>query len=164
MLELQTDRLALVLQTTDDVERMIAAMSEYERAQISADWLARVRASNAADPWLHGFRVVHRDTGGALGSCSFKGPPVDGVVEIAYGIHSAEQGRGYATEVAQALFDYACSRDGVRLVRAHTLPDAPASKRVLEKCGFRYVGETFDPEDGAVCRFERPARAVAGAM
>ena len=141
---------------------MIEAMPENERAQISADWLARTRASNAADPWLHGFRVVHRDTGRALGSCGFKGPPVDGVVEIAYGIHAAEQGKGYATEVAQALFDYASSREEVRLVRAHTLPDAPASKRVLEKCAFRYVGETVDPEDGAVCRFERSARALAG--
>jgi RimJ/RimL family protein N-acetyltransferase len=122
-----------------------------------------MRAANAADPWLHGFRVVRRDTGSAVGSCSFKGPPVYGVVEIAYGIRPDEQGKGYATEVAQALFDYASSREEVRLVRAHTLPDAPASKRVLEKCAFRYVGETVDPEDGAVCRFERSVRALAAA-
>jgi RimJ/RimL family protein N-acetyltransferase len=154
-MELQTDRLKVVLQTRQEVERMIEAMSEYERAQVSADWLARMRATKAADPWVHAFRVVHRDTGSVVGSCSFKGPPVDGVVEIAYGIHPDHERKGYASEVAQALVDYAFRREEVRLVRAHTLPDAVGSKRVLMKCGFRYVGEAVDPEDGTVCRFER---------
>ena len=39
--------------------------------------------------------------------------------------------------------------------RAHTLPDAIASQRVLMKCGFEGVGETFDADDGLVARFER---------
>ena len=142
---------------------MIEAMSEYEIAQVSADCLARMRASKAADPWVHAFRVVHRDTGSVIGSCSFKGPPVDGVVEIAYGIHPDHKRQGYASEVALALVEYASSCEEVRLVRAHTLPDAAASKRVLMKCGFRYVGETLDAEDGAVCRFERPVGEIAGA-
>ena len=162
-MELATNRLRVVLQTSQEVERMIEAMSEYERAQVSAEWLARMRTSKAADPWVHAFRVVHRDTGSVVGSCSFKGPPVDGIVEIAYGIHPDHERQGYASEVAQVLVDYAFSCEEVRLVRAHTLPDAAASKRVLMKCGFRYVGETVDPEDGAVCRFERPVGEIAGA-
>jgi len=163
-MELQTDRLRVVLQTREEVERMIEAMSEYERAQISADWLARMRASEAADPWARAFRVVHRDTGLALGSCSFKGPPLDGVVEIAYGIHRDHAGEGYATEVARALVEYAFSCGEVRLVRAHTLSNGEASKRVHKKCGFRYVGEVVDPEDGTVCRFERSVGDFAGAV
>jgi ribosomal-protein-alanine N-acetyltransferase len=162
-MELQTYRLKVILQTREEVEAMIETMSEYERAQISADWLTRMRASGAADPWVHAFRVVRRDTDFAVGSCGFKGPPVDGVVEIAYGIHADQEGKGYATEVAQALVEYASSCEGVRLVRAHTLPGGAASKRVLKKCGFRYVGDTVDTEDGTVCRFERPVRDVAGA-
>lgn len=93
-----------------------------------------------------------------VGSCSFKGPPAGGIVEIAYGIRPEEEGNGYATEVAQALVDYASSCGDVHLVRAHTLPNAAASQRVLEKCGFQYVGETVDPEDGTVSRFERSVR------
>ena len=161
-MELPTHRLKVVLQTRHEVERMIEAMSEHEKAQVSADWLARMRASKTADPWLHTFRVVRRDTGSVVGSCGFKGPPVDGVVEIAYGIHSEHEGKGYATEVAQALVDYAFSCEEVRVVRAHTLPSGAASKRVLRKCGFRYVGETVDPEDGTVCRFERCVGDIAG--
>src|SRR5262245_36558942 len=155
-MEFQTSRLTVVLQTRAEVERMIEAMSEYERAQVFADWLARMRASEATDPWVHAFRVVDRDSGCLVGTCSFKGPPVNGIVEIADAINPDRAGNGYATEAAQALVDYASSRDEVCLIRAHTLPDAGASKRVLEKCGFRYVGETHDPNDGAVSRFERP--------
>jgi ribosomal-protein-alanine N-acetyltransferase len=154
-MELQTHRLRVVLQTREEVERMIEAMSDYDRAQVSAGWRALLRASKATDPWVHAFRVVHRDTGSAVGSCGFKGPPVEGVVEIAYGIHPDHERNGYATEAAMALVEYAFGCGEVRLVRAHTLPGAVASQRVLTKCGFRYVGETVDPEDGTVCRFER---------
>ncbi|MEY2854243.1 MAG: hypothetical protein RL030_1375 [Pseudomonadota bacterium] len=100
-----------------------------------------------------------RENGLSVGACMFKGPPADGVVEIAYGIDPDQQGKGYATEAAQALFAYALASGEVRLVLAHTLPDSTASKRVLAKSGFRHVGETIDPEDGLVCRFERDTRA-----
>jgi len=43
----------------------------------------------------------------------------------------------------------------VRVVRAHTLPEANASTRVLTKCGFQRIGEVIDPEDGLVWRWER---------
>jgi RimJ/RimL family protein N-acetyltransferase len=97
---------------------------------------------------------VHRSSGNIVGFCSFKGPPTDGVVEIAYGIAPDEQGKGYATEAAQALVAFARTFREVRVIRAHTLADGAASKRVLEKCGFQYVGEVVDPEDGPVLRFE----------
>ena len=53
--------------------------------------------------------------------------------------------RGMATE---ALVAFAFHNANVHVVRAHTLPEAPASQRVLTKCGFRYIGEVVDPEDG----------------
>ena len=154
-MELRTPRLKIVLQTPEDVEKMLGAMTEYERAQVSPDWLARMRAAKKPDPWTHGFRVLEAGTDLVIGTCGFKGPPVDGAVEIAYAVNPEREGRGYATESAQALVDFASSRDGVRLIRAHTLPSGNASKRVLEKCGFRYVGDVVDPEDGNVSRFER---------
>ena len=136
---------------------MIEAMSPADKAQLSADWLALFQASSAADPWVHGFRLVHQDSGIVVGTCSFKGPPADGVVEIAYGVDLDQQGQGYATEAAQALVTYACGSAEVRVVRAHTLPESNASQRVLGKCGFRHVGEFIDPDDGLVWRFEKAA-------
>jgi RimJ/RimL family protein N-acetyltransferase len=155
-MELNTQRLNLILQTPEEVEKMIAELPDDQRSQISPDWLARMRAAKVADPWLHAFRVVLRQTDAVVGTCSFKGPPTDGVVEIAYAIKPEHEGKGYATEAAQALVDFASSRSEICVVRAHTLPEGLASKRVLEKCRFRYVGEIVDPEDGMVSRFESP--------
>src|SRR5687767_5523827 len=63
---------------------------------VSPDWLAQLRASVAADPWMHGFAVVHPQSRSVIGSVGFKGPPdADGMVEIAYGIVPAFQGKGY---------------------------------------------------------------------
>jgi RimJ/RimL family protein N-acetyltransferase len=76
-------------------------------------------------------------------------------VEIAYGVVADSRGRGFATEIAAALVSYALASAAVDIVRAHTLPEAKASQRVLAKCGFQHVGEVVDPEDGLVWRFER---------
>jgi [ribosomal protein S5]-alanine N-acetyltransferase len=159
-MEMMTPRLKVILQTPEEVEQMIAAMPEHHRAQVSPQWLARMRATKVADPFVHAFRLEEKDSAAIVGSCSFKGPPVDGVVEIAYGIDPAHERKGYATEAAQALVDLASSLEGVRLVTAHTLPDGQASKRVLVKCGFDYVGEVEDPEDGTVSRFEKTVRGA----
>lgn len=161
-MEIETRRLRLVLQTPEELARMIESMSEYEKSQLSADWLARFRVSTGADPWVHGFRLQHRESGAVIGTCSFKGPPEDGIVEIAYGVAPDQEGRGFATEAARGLVDYAFAHGDVRLVRAHTLPGASASKRVLAKCGFRYVGGIVDPEDGPVSRFEVEAGTLTG--
>ncbi|HMN27784.1 MAG TPA: GNAT family N-acetyltransferase, partial [Caldilineaceae bacterium] len=65
------------------------------------------------------------------------------------------QGRGYATEAATALVDFAFGSDAVALIRAHTMPGNGASARVLTRCGFEQVGEVVDLEDGLVLRWER---------
>ncbi len=135
---------------------MVGAMTPSERAELSADWLARLRTSTSADPWTHGFSLVHRESDTVVGKVGFKGPPgADGVVEIAYGVSPDHQGKGYATEAAEALTAYAFSSGQVRVVRAHTLPESNASGRVLTKCGFRHIGEVIDPEDGLVWRWEK---------
>jgi len=153
--EIQTERLELVLRSKQSVLASIEAMSSADRAQVSPDWLARVYAATAADPWLHGFTMVHRASGTVIGMCGYKGAPdADGVVEIAYGVDPAHQGQGYATEAAWALAHYAFDSRDVRVVRAHTLPNENASTRVLTKCGFRFLGEVTDPEDGQVWRWE----------
>jgi RimJ/RimL family protein N-acetyltransferase len=129
-------------------------------AGVSPGWIAKLRVAPGPDPWEFGYTVVHAASQRAIGGASFKGAPgVDGLVEIAYAIDEAFQGHGYATEAAGALVDFAFADPRVRVVCAHTLCDAAASPRVLEKCGFTHVGEVVDPEDGPVWRFEkrRPA-------
>ncbi len=128
----------------------------FASGDVSPAWLARLRAATAADPWEHGFAVLHRDDGRVIGTAAFKGPPdADGVVEVAYGIAPAYQGQGYATEAARALLAFASADGRVRLVRAHTAPHEGPSPGVLRRCGFAFVGTVDDPEDGPVWRWER---------
>ena len=125
--------------------------------EVSPAWLESLRSATSADPWRHGFAVVERASDMIIGTAGFKGPPDDdGVVEIAYGIVPAKENQGFATAAATALVAYALDDPRVRHVRAHTLPTANASTRVLTKCRFAFVGEVTDPEDGLVWRWERP--------
>jgi RimJ/RimL family protein N-acetyltransferase len=155
MLTLPTARLHLVLETLEEVRAMIAALTPAERAEVSPDWLAQAMSATVPDPWTHGFKLVHLASGAAIGQVGFKGPPTDGMVEIAYGVNAEHQGQGYATEAAAALTAYAFASGEVRVVRAHTLPPENASTRVLTKCGFQPLGEVVDPEDGLVWRWEK---------
>jgi RimJ/RimL family protein N-acetyltransferase len=156
---IETPRLSLILQTPEEVRASIAAMDETTKAQISAAWLARLDAAVSPDPFVHSFSLVRKDSGAVIGQCGFKGPPdAGGMIEIAYGVSPDQEGRGFATEAAQALRDFALTFERVRTVLAHTLPAAKASRRILAKCGFEHVGEVTDPEDGVVSRFEYSRR------
>jgi ribosomal-protein-alanine N-acetyltransferase len=161
-LVIPTPRLDLVLQTPDEVLAWVESLPPDARAEVSPAWVERVRSTTAGDPWSLSFTVKERDGQVSVGGCAFKGPPdADGMVELAYGIDEEYQGRGYATEAAAALADFAVADERVRIVRAHTKPENGASARVLEKCGFTNLGEVVDPEDGLVWRWER-RRKIAG--
>jgi RimJ/RimL family protein N-acetyltransferase len=156
---IETARLQLILDSTEAVLARFDAMSPADRAEVSPEWIARMRDASPS-PWTHGFTVMTRAPNVAIGSCGFKGPPdADGVTEIAYGIAPAHQGRGYAKEAAAALIDFALGA-GARVIRAHTRPENGASARVLESCGLTYVGEVIDPEDGLVRRWELVRRVA----
>jgi len=153
---LQTKTLNLVLQTREDVRAYIEQMPPHEKAEVSPAWQALLDGSGEADPWIHGFMLVHRASGAVVGRCGFKGPPgADGAVEIAYGVAPEHYAKGYASVAAQSLTSYAFSHPQVRVVRAYTLPRPNASTRVLTKCGFRRIGEVIDPDDALVWRWEK---------
>ena len=163
-MEIQTENLRLVLQSPEETLAAIEALSPADRAHVSADWLARVRALTGPEPWTLSFAMVHRVSAAVIGSCGYKGPPdPGGVVEISYGTDSEHQRKGYATEAARALVAYAFGDSRVRVVRAHTVAKANASTRVLTKCGFRHIGEVIDPEDGLVWRWEKHREEAAEA-
>src|SRR6266704_4632793 len=95
----------------------------YLSKDVSPQWLAQLRTATDADVWRHGFGVVHMASDQVIGAGGFKGPPgEDGAAEIAYGIVPQYQGRGYATEAAGALVEFALRSGRVRIARAHTLP------------------------------------------
>lgn len=107
----------------------------------------------AAFPQYWFVRVEDAGAGTLVGVGGFKGGPVDGVVELGYGVLPEFQRAGIATEATAAMLTYAFSHPEVQTVRAHTLAHLRPSIGVLEKTGFRYAGQA--EEDGlAVVRFE----------
>ena len=162
--QIETGTLTLAPRSPEETWAAIDALPPQQKREVSPVWLARVVAAISADPWIHGFTLIHRPSGAVVGSAGFKAPPSDdGMVELAYAVEPEHQGKGYATEVAAALTAFAFSCPEVRVVRAHTLPEPNASTRVLAKCGFERIGEVQDPEDGRVWRWEifRPESADA---
>jgi RimJ/RimL family protein N-acetyltransferase len=119
--------------------------------------LPRVRDALAADPesaeWGTRF-FVEGDPPTLVGWGGFKGPPVDGVVELGYEIAESRRGEGLATAATRAMLDEAFAEDGITTAIAHTLPEHNASTRVLEKAGFRLDGEAEEGGE-AVWRHRR---------
>lgn len=74
-----------------------------------------------------------------VGDLSFKGLH-DGMVEIGYGMKKEYEGQGYMTEAVTAMAEWASNQPGVTRVEAETDPDNIASKKVLQKAGFRENG------------------------
>jgi RimJ/RimL family protein N-acetyltransferase len=101
------------------------------------------------------YLVIHRLDVRLIGTCGFKGAPMNGLVEIGYEIADAYQGRGFATEAAQALTEFAFSHDAVKTVTAHTLAEENASCGLLRKLGFQFAGEHIDIEDGRIWEWRR---------
>lgn len=107
-------------------------------------------------PWY--FLAARREA--LVGVGGFTGlPRADGTVEVGYSILESHQRAGLATEAVRALVDWAFGHPAVTRVVGQTLPELTSSIRVLEKCGFRFVGPGF--EAGAIL-YER-LRTVAPA-
>jgi RimJ/RimL family protein N-acetyltransferase len=141
---LETGRLLLVPSPPDLFELLArdraAAESEIGVA-LPADWpdpaveAALRRLAKLPSGWGI-WLVVSREENAVVGTAGFKGPPGDTErVELGYGIAEAYRNRGYATEAARALVDWALAQPGVARVVAECERDNAPSIRVLEKAG-----------------------------
>jgi RimJ/RimL family protein N-acetyltransferase len=105
--------------------------------------------------WWAPLLLVHREDRQVIGLGGFRGPPVDGAVEIGFGVAPAYRGRGLAGEACQAMVDWALADPHIQVVRAHTLAEKGATTAILTRCGLRKVAELLDGEDGLIWRWER---------
>jgi RimJ/RimL family protein N-acetyltransferase len=138
------------------VEKLLPAFlaDEATAREILTQTLDLLTRDPRPEPW--GSYLAHEGEA-AVGICAFKAAPdAAGVVEIAYMTFPAFEGRGHATAMARALSRIAFAA-GSPLVIAHTLPQENASNRALRRNGFSFAGETIDPEDGLVWRWESRA-------
>ena len=92
------------------------------------------------------FSVIEKSTGrwvGRLGPWRPEGWPG---AEIGWGLARAAWGRGYATEAAAALVDWALSHPEVNRVCASMPPDNAAAIRVARKIGMRLLGTVWEED------------------
>jgi RimJ/RimL family protein N-acetyltransferase len=83
------------------------------------------------------FLITLRDDT-AIGACGVTA--LDDQAELGYWLGVPYWGKGYATEALHALIDYAFTDLGHKALNAGARVTNPASRRVLEKCGFQWTG------------------------
>lgn len=86
--------------------------------------------------WL----VVDAD-GRIVGECGTKGRPVDGEVEIGYGLAAPSRGAGLGTAAVGTLLRWLAARPEVDRALAYVAVDNRASRRLVERLGFTAIAE-----------------------
>jgi [ribosomal protein S5]-alanine N-acetyltransferase len=83
-----------------------------------------------------------RTTGELVGACGLRPrDPPRKVLELGYALRPEFWGQGLASESARAVIEYAFSALGASALFAGHHPDNAASRRTLEKLGFRFTHE-----------------------
>jgi RimJ/RimL family protein N-acetyltransferase len=141
---LETERLTLRAPRRGDVKAIAQIVNDRRIAENTArlphpyrvdDAIDFVAAVNRRDGEAT-FVVFAGDT--LIGVCGVD-PHGDGP-ELGYWFGAAYWGRGYATEAVRAVVDHAFGELRHDMLAAGARVSNPASRRVLEKCGFQWTG------------------------
>jgi len=127
-----------------------SAIAPPEVIEMLANVAATVREHFTPASWL----IVEDDE--IVGLCSITRPPVEGVIDIGYGVAPSRQGRGAATRAIRDIVAWASTQPEVAGITAETSISNPASQRVLAANGFSRIGERLDEEDGQLICWHCP--------
>jgi [ribosomal protein S5]-alanine N-acetyltransferase len=161
-LVLQTDRLFLRHYTEADAQFLFDMESEPDvlryigrkpladldayREKIRATFLPYYDKPGGFGPWA----IIEKASEEYVGHCSMRSGTDSNIAtemgfgsddcEMGYGLRKPSWGKGYATEIVQALVRRAFGELGANVVVACVTIDNVASVRVLEKAGLKRVG------------------------
>jgi RimJ/RimL family protein N-acetyltransferase len=141
---IETDRLLLRPLTPEDETALAAVLGDAETLRwyphpFSRDevreWIERQMRRYPDGSGLLG--LVERQTGRLIGDCGPVWQEIEGrtELEIGYHVHRERWSRGFATEAARVVMDYAFRRLDVDRVVSMIRPENVASRRVAEKNG-----------------------------
>jgi RimJ/RimL family protein N-acetyltransferase len=142
---LETKRLALRAPRLEDA-KMVAALANDRRIAENTARIPHPYKVSDAEGFITGanksggeaaFLITLRDDT-IIGACGLMDQ--DGTPELGYWLGAPYWGKGYATEAMHAVIDYAFSDLGHEALQAGARVTNPASRRVLEKCGFQWTG------------------------
>ncbi len=102
--------------------------------------------AGAHDP-IRFWPVIEKASGRVVGDCGLTRKDVDGQaeIELVYVFAADAWGKGYATEAASVLRDYAFGQLGLLRLIALIDPENGASARVAEKVGMHFEKEIVRP-------------------
>jgi RimJ/RimL family protein N-acetyltransferase len=102
-------------------------------------------------PWSASWLIVA--DGLVVGTIGFKGGPVNGELEVGYGVVPSHQRRGVATNALARLLDVVGER-GLPIT-AETAAENIASQRVVTKNGFKETERRTTDQDGELIVWRR---------
>lgn len=88
----------------------------------------------------HVYAITLADTGRLIGMCSLENRERTGGFEIGFWLGDPWWGKGYATEAASTLVDQAFRSTAAERIHALCRTVNSASRNVIRKCGFSFVG------------------------
>jgi RimJ/RimL family protein N-acetyltransferase len=142
---LGTARLILRAPRLGDAKAIAALANDRQIAENTARIPHPYKLSDAKD-WIGGANkkpdeeqyVITLADGTLIGACGIEQP--DGAPSIGYWLGQPFWRKGYATEAVRALIDHAFSDLEHEDLQACARVTNPASRHVIEKCGFQWTG------------------------
>ena len=101
------------------------------------------RVAQARLPYV--LAVELKETGQLIGDTGVSGE--ENRLEIGYIIGQPYRGKGYATELLEAMTRFVFSGLGASVLYGRVIKGNQASVRTLEKCGYQFVLEELGAED-----------------
>ena len=142
---LETKRLAMRAPRLKDA-KTVAALANDRRIAENVARIAHPYRMADAESFISGanksggeavFLITLRD-GAVIGACGIVSH--ENAPELGYWLGVKYWGKGYATEALHAVIDYAFTDLNHESLQAGARVTNPASRRVLEKCGFQWTG------------------------
>jgi RimJ/RimL family protein N-acetyltransferase len=142
---LETKRLAMRAPRLEDA-KTVAALANDRRIAENVARIPHPYQVSDAEGFVAGankpggecvFLITLRN-GTVIGACGIM--THENAPELGYWLGVPYWGKGYATEALHALIDYAFTDLGHEALQAGARVTNPASRRVLEKCGFQWTG------------------------
>jgi RimJ/RimL family protein N-acetyltransferase len=112
----------------------------------------RLQAAGIPAPWSSCYLIVQAKTKKIIGSCGFKNAPINGRVDVGYGVALSARCHGAATAALRLLVEMAFTA-GEKEVMAEIEPTNLASGRVVQKLGFAVVGNRINEEGERVVQW-----------
>lgn len=142
--------------TLSQMERRMAGIETIDGLHVTEDILpgiiltlaTRALERGQSPRWREPYLFLTGDPAVAVGSAAFKGEPVNGRIEIGYGVAAGYAGQGFATAGVRQVVEQALAQPEVAEVYAQTAVGNLASRRVIQKAGFRPIGQHKCEHDG----------------